>query len=512
MALGKEGPFVHMSACIGHLTASLFPKYRDNGKEYREILTASCAAGLSAAFGAPIGGVLFAYEELSYFFPRKVLWRTFLCSMIAAITLRALNPHRTGKLVLFETNYGTTYQPHHYLFFILIGVCGGLWGGTFTRANQLWARWFRRLRLIRSYPVLEAFFVIMITAGLQFPNPVTRAPGDVIIRNLLVNCASNTRPSWVCDQESIPENWTYRAWLLYGTLGQLFSTTITFGVKVPAGIIVPSLCGGSLFGRLVGQWVAMGEISSGIFAMVGSGAFLAGVTRMTISLCVIMFELTGELEYVLPHMIAIMCAKWTADALSRECIYDLAQSVLGHPFLNEDEALKLMVDCDAALVEELIPPPETMHEVTVHVPRNNKVPRQVLERKLELLERRGLMDGGLVLVQGDGVLQGYIAQSELEHGLKTLGQAFPADAEVRLLGHSTSTAEGGEDNGEFDLSNFVDRTPIVISAKAPMEVAVELFTKVGIRYMCLTEEGTGRLIGFVIKKRVVRWLDGLKGH
>jgi len=225
-----------------------------------------------------------------------------------------------------------------------------------------------------------------------------------------------------------------------------------------------------------------------------------------------MFELTGELEYVLPHMIAIMCAKWTADALSKECLYDLAQSVLGHPFLNEDEALELMVNYDAALVEELIPPPQTMHEVTVHVPRNNKVPRRVLEKKLELLERRGLMDGGLVLVQGDGVLQGYIAQSELEHGLKTFGQEFPADAEVRLLGHPTSMAEDGEETGEFDLSNFVDRTPIVISSKAPMEVAVELFTKVGIRYLCLTEEGTGRLVGFVIKKRVVRWLDGLKSH
>lgn len=508
MALGKEGPFIHIAACIGHLIANCFEKYRENGKQYREILTASCAAGLSAAFGAPIGGVLFAYEELSYFFPHKVLWRTFLCSMIAAITLRALNPHKTGKLVLFETNYGTNYHTHHYVFFVLIGICGGLWGGTFTRANQLWARWFRSITLIKTYPVFEAFVVIMLTAGLQYPNPVTRAPGDVIIRNLLVDCGKSKGGSWVCEQESVQHNWEYRGWLLYGTLSQLFSTTITFGVKVPAGIIVPSLCGGALFGRLVGQYASLGEISPGIFAMVGAGAFLGGVSRMTISLCVIMFELTGELEYVVPHMIAIMCAKWTADALSKECIYDLAQNVLGHPFLNEDEALEVLVRHDAALVEELIPPRETMHEVTVHVPRTNRVGKRILQHKLELLERRGLMDGGLVLVQGDMVLQGYIAQSELAYGLRTLGESFAEDAEVRLLGHSTAIE--GED--ELDLSNFVDRSPVTISSKAPMEVAVELFTKVGIRYLCLTEEGTGRLEGFVIKKRVVRWLDGLKDH
>lgn len=68
----------------------------------------------------------------------------------------------------------------------------------------------------------------------------------------------------------------------------------------------------------------MTDISPGIFAIVGAAAFLAGVSRMTISLCVIIFELTGELEYVLPHMITILVAKWTADALRKESVYDLA--------------------------------------------------------------------------------------------------------------------------------------------------------------------------------------------
>jgi len=69
MTLGKEGPFVHVSACVGNLVAQWFPKYRDNGRKYREILSASVAAGLSVAFGAPIGGVLFSYEEISTYFP-----------------------------------------------------------------------------------------------------------------------------------------------------------------------------------------------------------------------------------------------------------------------------------------------------------------------------------------------------------------------------------------------------------------------------------------------------------
>ena len=62
MCLGKEGPFVHTSTCAAYLVGSWFPKYRENGRKLRELLSAGCAAGLSVAFGAPIGGVLFSYE------------------------------------------------------------------------------------------------------------------------------------------------------------------------------------------------------------------------------------------------------------------------------------------------------------------------------------------------------------------------------------------------------------------------------------------------------------------
>lgn len=225
---------------------------------------------------------------------------------------------------------------------------------------------------------------------------------------------------------------------------------------------------------------------------------------MTISLTVIMFELTGELEYIVPNMIAIMISKWIADAISTEGVYDLAQSVLGHPFLDLDHAMGL-VQRQAELVEALIPPEQTMREITVHVPSDNLVPRSVLEGKLERLKDRGLMDAGLVLVQND-MLQGYIAESELEFGLHDLGKAYPESHRVRLLGQS----QDDSGDGEFDLGSFVNRTPMTVNAKAPMEYAVEMFGKLGVSYLCVLEEGSGRLIGVIIKKRMVSWLEGLK--
>jgi len=184
-------------------------------------------------------------------------------------------------------------------------------------------------------------------------------------------------------------------------------------------------------------------------------------------------------------MIAILVAKWVADALEKEGVYDLAQTVLGHPFLDLDHSMSI-VQKENALVQILVPPKQTMEEITVNVPKDGLVLRQVLEIKLEQLRRRGILDAGLVLVQ-DGMLQGYLAEGELEFGLEDIGRIYEAASRVRLLGNA--------DEGEFDLSMFVDRTALTICAQAPVEYAVEMFGKLGLRYLCVLEEGSSKLVG-----------------
>lgn len=185
-------------------------------------------------------------------------------------------------------------------------------------------------------------------------------------------------------------------------------------------------------------------------------------------------------------MIAIMVAKWVADALEGEGVYDLAQTVLGHPFLDLDHAMSLVQEANQ-LVETLIPPPQTMREITVDVPKDGMVTRRILDVKLEQLKKRGLLDAGLVLVQ-DGLLQGYLAEGELDFGLNDLGNVWEdVPNKVRLLGNA--------EEGDFDMSMFVDRTPLTICAKAPMEYAVEMFGKLGLRHLCVVEEGSSKLVG-----------------
>jgi chloride channel 3/4/5 len=414
-----------------------------------------------------------------------------------------LDPTGTGRLVLFETHYGASYNLSHYLVFVLLGIVGGLFGGAFCRLNYLWSKWFRSFALIKNNPVLEVALVVLATTLLQYPNPLTRDPNDVLISNLFVDCRNQTPASLssICNYESQPSHrTTYLLLLAAGTLTKLLLTIITFGTKVPSGVIIPALAAGALFGRFTSLVIPSALAPPpGLAALVGAAAFLAGVSRMTISLCAIMFELTGELDATLPHMVAILVAKWTADSMGRQSVYDLAQSVLGHPFLDHESALGAVQKLGVR-AEELIPPARTMEEITVVVPLSGCVKRAVLEEKRKQLEARGLLDAGLVLVRersGSGAmdLQGYIAQGELIYGLASVGSEGGEDGEVRVL-----REVDGEDDGVADISAFVDRTPVSVCAQAPMEYVVEMFGKLGLRYLMLTEEGSGALVGVVIKK------------
>ncbi|KAJ4309236.1 hypothetical protein N0V84_011616 [Fusarium piperis] len=500
MCLGKEGPFVHISACVGYLVTMRVPKYAVNQRQLREMLSVACSAGLSVAFGAPIGGVLFSYEEISTYFPRRVLWRSCLCSVVAAAVLKELNPAGTGKLVLFETNYGVNYDLVHYVVFILLGVCGGLFGGVFCRTNFLWSMSFRQLPLIKGNPVLEVAVVALITALVQYPNRLIRDTGDIVMQRLLVDC-NNIEENWICQQEAkLAGKGTYYAWLISGTFAKLLLTTITFGCKVPSGIIIPAMDAGALFGRMVGQVVP--NISPGISAMVGSAAFLAGVSRMTASLAVIMFELTGEVNFIPPFMIAILTAKWVADSISADGVYDLAQHIQAHPFLDSEPAMakvrNLRDQEGTATVKLLVPPARTMQDMTVRIGPDYRVSTSTLQNKISKLQARGLADGGLVFVNAHGICYGCVSQPELEHALHIMDQV-DGWGEV----HETSLLDG-------TVSAYIDKTPLLVSANAPLEYAVALFGKLGVRCLVVIEEHTAKVVGVVHKKRLLSFLESLK--
>jgi chloride channel 3/4/5 len=172
LSLGKEGPMVHMACCTGNILAYLFPKYGKNEAKKREVLSAASAAGVAIAFGAPIGGVMFSLEEVSYYFPLKTLWRSFFCALVAAFVLQSINPFGNDHSVLFYVEYNNPWMFFELIPFLLLGVMGGLVGALFIRANIAWCK-FRKSSRLGQYPVMEVLLVALASAVLAFPNPYT---------------------------------------------------------------------------------------------------------------------------------------------------------------------------------------------------------------------------------------------------------------------------------------------------------------------------------------------------
>ena len=120
---------------------------------------------------------------------------------------------------------------------------------------------------------------------------------------------------------STKNRWSMILSLLFATVMRTFLVIISYGCKVPAGIFVPSMAIGASFGRMVGilvqtlhesfphaKFFAACEpdvpcITPGTYAFLGAAAALSGIMHITVSVVVIMFELTGALTYILPTMV-----------------------------------------------------------------------------------------------------------------------------------------------------------------------------------------------------------------
>jgi chloride channel 3/4/5 len=191
LSLGKEGPFVHISTCVGNIACRLFSKYDKNDGKRREVLSAAAAAGVTVAFGAPIGGVLFCLEEVAYFFPAKTLFRTFFCCITAALTLKFLNPYGTSKIVIFEVRYLVDWEFFELCAFIIVGVLGGATGALFIKASRSWARSFRKIPIIKNWPLVEVMLVALITGLVSYWNPYTKIPVAKLLFNLASPCDPN---------------------------------------------------------------------------------------------------------------------------------------------------------------------------------------------------------------------------------------------------------------------------------------------------------------------------------
>ncbi|KAF5777546.1 putative protein kinase CAMK-OST1L family [Helianthus annuus] len=144
--VGKEGPMVHMGACIANLLGQgastkyhltwTWLRYFKNDRDRRDLITCGAAAGVAAAFRSPVGGVLFALEEAASWWRSALLWRAFFTTVVVAVVLKGLIEYckteqcrligEDGLIMRDINNSVPSYNTIDLLAIVLLGVTGGV--------------------------------------------------------------------------------------------------------------------------------------------------------------------------------------------------------------------------------------------------------------------------------------------------------------------------------------------------------------------------------------------------
>jgi len=505
MALGHEGPMVHIAVCWAQLLSRLSPQFKHEGKR-RELYSAAVAAGVSSAFGTPVGGVLFSLEEVSSHFPSRTLLRAFIASVVATLALSVTTWTGMEGLTLFSVRYTVTCHPSEYFIFALLGITGGIVGALFNAINIRWNA-FRAKPAYkkRVRPVAEVMAVAFITLVSSWPLELTRPLSPDAIHAMFDTCApvpGNTKRSrlqttiGLCSPSGNVTEFDPELLTMLGGAAviRFCQTALTIGTACPAGLFVPSLFIGACLGRCTGgalkalnQGMRMfnHSIDPGVYSMVGAAAVLGGVCRMTISLVVIMLELTGGLDYVVPFMLSVLLAKAVGDALN-ESIYDLQIVLKGYPFLHEELDITFTERCCDIMETELIKLDMALK------PRLSDV-----QTMLKTFSYRGFP-----VVDGTHFL-GYVRRSRLDSLLANLN------------------AQGRQEHDELAMQDLVpctDFTVMRMVPDAPLSQAHQVFKQLGCQHIfvvggILESETNDALLGILSKKSFLRFLkDGRVGH
>jgi len=228
-------------------------------------------------------------------------------------------------------------------------------------------------------------------------------------------------------------------------------------------------------------------ISPGFYAVIGASAMVAGVTRMTISLVVILFELTGAISHVLPIMISVMTSKWVGDAFGKDGIYAVWIAMRRYPWVpmadyhdkGETGALLMTPFSELVVIQD--------EACTVAGIR-------------QLLQEHSYR--GFPVVRGLNLV-GYVARAGLEQALSDFSIIGPDSDSDKKCSFSLRDSRLPESE-RIDLQSTIEKAVLQLRKEVPQEQVVGLFQNMNVRQVLFTRAGT--LEGVVTKRDVVNLL------
>jgi CIC family chloride channel protein len=298
MALGREGPTVQMGGAIGDMVSRWL---KVSARERFTLIAAGGGAGLAAAFNAPLAGVIFVLEEVQRDFRPMVFGAAFIAAAMANIVARVL----TDQAPVFAVPSYPVLPLATLPVFIVLGLATGILGVAFNRAL---------IGLLDLFAKIPQRYILLAAAGVG-------AAGGLIAWFAPLAVGGGHELTALVLQGRITLMLIPAWFLLRFTL-----TTTGYATGAPGGIFTPLLVLGALIGLAVGQ---LGKLllpgvimQPEVFAVVGMAAYFAAVVRAPLTGLVLILEMTGDYNQMLPLIIACFSAYALAEQLGDLPIYE----------------------------------------------------------------------------------------------------------------------------------------------------------------------------------------------
>ncbi len=289
-AIGREGPTVQIGASLMMVSARL-----GGMTQARGLILGGSAAGIAAAFNTPLAGIVFAIEEMGRSYQARTNGLVLSTVIIAGIASLAL----MGPYSYFGVVKDTASFPADWVLVVTCGVAGGLLGALFSRLTLALTRRIRRLK--RPGRVWRLALIALATG--------------LVVALCGIGSNGMTFGTSYAEARAGVEG-TLLPWYFFPV--KFLATLASTVSGIPGGLFAPSLAVGAGLGSVLAMLTGS---SAGLAAVLGMAGYFAGVVQAPMTAFVIVLEMTGNHDNVVPVMAASMLGYGTSRLISPEPLY-----------------------------------------------------------------------------------------------------------------------------------------------------------------------------------------------
>ncbi|HOO70160.1 MAG TPA: chloride channel protein [Spirochaetota bacterium] len=298
-SVGREGPIVQIGSSIGSTVGQMF---RVSSARMKTFVGCGAAAGIAAAFNAPVAGALFAVEIIL----KDFTFLQFSPIVISSVMATVVSHHFEGNFAAFQVPTYHLTSSYELIFYFVLAVLSAFVGFVFIKVLYACEEFFDERFDIPGYLKPAVGGILVGAIALTFPEIM--GIGYETINNALHGKMI----------------WHFAILLIFV---KIIATSLTLGSGGSGGIFAPSLFLGAMCGVFFGGFVhwLFPDITStpGAYALVAMGGLVAATTHAPITAIIIVFELTNDYQIILPLMITCIISTIISTKLSRESIYTL---------------------------------------------------------------------------------------------------------------------------------------------------------------------------------------------